>query len=283
MTNRRFILSSGRGLGVSAAGDPIARRTLVLCHPTPGAGEFDPDPILTNSWGVHLLMVDRPGYGASDALEPDDTPTVSDRADDLAEYVSRTRPAGGGIGVVGWGAGGAIALALAARYPTMVDRVAAVGMRLPARARPDTASRRQPMALRVLARPRIPEVAAELEGRGPITIAWLGIAENDPAFGKPGVRNRIERMLSEASEQGVLGVAADLVASHDLTWSQKLGDITARTVLVYGESDPVTRRSDGAWFRRHIPSSRVVTVKGAGRLAVVSAWRQILEHVAPQP
>ncbi|WKK72245.1 hypothetical protein Q0F99_04400 [Rathayibacter oskolensis] len=51
MANHRFELRSGRGIGVSAAGDPIADRLVVFCHPTPGAGGFDPDPLVTGPGG----------------------------------------------------------------------------------------------------------------------------------------------------------------------------------------------------------------------------------------
>jgi pimeloyl-ACP methyl ester carboxylesterase len=290
MTNRHVVLNSGRTVGISGAGDPLARRLVILCHPTPGAGSFDPDPTTTNSWGVRLLTVDRPGYGSSEPIRADGAATVENRADDLAEYVRRSEhnadrlshPEFRGIGVVGWGLGGSVALSLAARHPDLIDRVAVVGTRLPVRAMPSTASPSQPMPLRVQARLTVADVMADLSHRGAMALDWLGIADDDPALAGPGVRNRLERMLADASVQGVAGVATDLVAAEDVAWSRELGQIRASTILVYGESDPMVKRTDGRWFRRHVPNSKLVVVKNAGRLAIVSTWKQILEHVAPR-
>jgi pimeloyl-ACP methyl ester carboxylesterase len=42
--------------------------TIVLCHPAPGSGAFDPGPATTWSRDVTLLAIDRPGYGRSDPM-----------------------------------------------------------------------------------------------------------------------------------------------------------------------------------------------------------------------
>src|ERR1700712_1272998 len=86
MTDRVHQLKSGRGLGLSALGDPASRRLVLLFHPTPGAGGFDPDPQITGPWSVHLITLDRPGYGVSSPLSSAETPSVQARADDAAEY-----------------------------------------------------------------------------------------------------------------------------------------------------------------------------------------------------
>ncbi|MEF2977563.1 alpha/beta hydrolase [Subtercola sp. YIM 133946] len=136
MANQLHRLPDGRTLGVSSLGDPGSRRLVLVCHPTPGAGGFDPDPKATAESGLQFLMIDRPGYGASDPVARDVDPTIQQHADDLASYLSWSAGAAtnattadfGSIAVIGWGAGGgSTALSLAARHPEVVDRLVIVG------------------------------------------------------------------------------------------------------------------------------------------------------------
>ena len=269
MANHLFTLASGRTVGVSAAGDPVSNRLVVFCHPTPGAGGFDPDPSVTERSGVHLLMLDRPGYGASEPLRPGEPPTIERQADDLAEYlraaVSTARSQSGvdfgSAGAIGWGTGGMVALALAARHPDLIDRVATVA----------TAS---PVGL---------AFDPDVQERLPFTLASLGIDERDRVLERAGLRNRLARMLDDGSEQGLAGAKADFTAIRDGDWTRRLRRITATSLLVYGDDDPSAFVEDGRWYRRRMPRSRtrVVRVAGAGRLALVSEWRRILRQVAP--
>ena len=288
MANHRFELRSGRGIGVSAAGDPVADRLVVFCHPTPGAGGFDPDPLVTGPWGLHLLILDRPGYGASDPVDPRHA-RVQDRADDLAEYLRRSERTArmvdgarfGSVGVVGWGSGGVFALSLAARHPDLIDRLALVGTPAPPQAGvlvgpTDAWERRE-----VLPGEDADAIAATLPDGVP-GLDSLGIADDDPVLGTHGgLRNRLERMLGEGWRQGAGGAATDLAALRDGSWADELDRVTASTLLVHGDADPVVTGEDGRWYRGRLADARTATVAGTGRLALVREWRRILDHVAP--
>jgi pimeloyl-ACP methyl ester carboxylesterase len=102
-------------------------RTVVLCHPAPGSGAFDPDPEATWSRGVTLLSPDRPGYGSSDPSPPGAGGFAA--ADDLAEALDRLGT--GPVGLAGWSAGGLVALALATRRPDLVDRLVLIATPAP--------------------------------------------------------------------------------------------------------------------------------------------------------
>src|SRR5918996_107952 len=97
-----------RAVAVHKAQDG-AGRVVVLFHPAPGAGLFDPDPEATAAYGITLLEIDRPGYGASEPLAGGEWATVDSAADDAASILDQRGYRSGGV--AGWSAGGRIALA----------------------------------------------------------------------------------------------------------------------------------------------------------------------------
>jgi pimeloyl-ACP methyl ester carboxylesterase len=219
--------------------------------------------LLTGRWGLHLLAFDRPGYGASPPPAPGTVPSVVALVDGLAAYLRRsekvadqeTQATFGATGVVGWGEGGVWASVFAARHPELVDRLVLV----------DT--------------PR-PGALGPYRDR-PISLEGLRIAEDDPNLGLPGVRDRLEAMLTEAGLQGDAGVRADADAIGATDWTEDVPRIRARTLVLRGEADPLVEASDARWFERRIPDARVREVAGTGMLAIVQCWEEVLEHVAP--
>jgi len=265
MAHHMITLPSGAPVGFSAAGDPLSQRLVIFCLPTPGAGMFDPDPLVTNTWGVHLVSLERPGYGSTPVGTGGHL--IQDRADDLAAFLAASRDAArssgatvfGPAGIVGWGTGGMVALSLAARHPELVDRVAVF----------QTAA------------PQGFTFDPSLQALPPFAMPALGIPADDPLLERPGLRNRLERMLETAAEQGDAGTSQDRLALADRSWARELGAVQADVRLIYADDMSYVDRNDGAWYRRRIPSARVVRVSSGGALALVTEWDRILAHVAP--
>jgi pimeloyl-ACP methyl ester carboxylesterase len=296
MADRTVALRDGRKLGIQGRGDPLAARIVVFCHPAPGACTFDPVPLVTSSAGVHLLAFDRPGYGASTPLEADVRPSVADRADDIAEYLTAMRAeiSSSGdaatvpsVGVVGWSAGGRVALALAARYPGLVDRVAVVATPAP----DSSVSWIPPQYAESLSRlaelpteqakAQLGEMLQAQRPAGEPDPALVGVGEADAeTLDSPGTRDRIERMLEQAYVQGVEGVVADLLSYATDDWGFDFGAVTAKTLLVYGGADAVAGSAHGRWYRHRIPHAKLTVVPRRGHLVIVDAWQRILDHMA---
>ena len=121
-------LRDGRRLAMHRLAEGTNGRTVVLCHPAPGSGAFDPDPEATWSRGVTLLGPDRAGYGSSDPRSAG-AGGFAAAADDLAEALDQLGT--GPVGLAGWSAGGLVALALAVRRPDLVDRLVLIATPAP--------------------------------------------------------------------------------------------------------------------------------------------------------
>lgn len=299
MTDRLITLHDGRRLGLTSHGDPAAARVVLLCHPAPGAGGFDPDPAVTGSWGVHVVSFDRPGYGSSVPLPDTRRPSVTGYADDLAEYVDRlveqarqsSRTTIHKVGVVGWSAGGRVALALAARHPGLIDRVALVATPAPHSAVRWVPADQEQLNEELLALPvaeakaRLREVLRSRLPNGAPGIELIAQEDADRALlDHPGLRGRLERMLQHAYEHGTVGVADDVLSIASDDWGFEFDAVRAPVLLVYGANDRVVPSAHGRWYRRALRNAqpRLTVVPRAGHLVIAPAWRRILEHVDPQ-
>ena len=297
----RFVLESGRRVAVHFARTraiwPAAdgglepdHRLVVFCHCAPGAGMFDPDPVQTHAREVTLLAVDRPGYGRSDPLAPGEWATVASAADDLAMVLDAL--GAGRVGVVGWSAGGRVALALAARRPDLVDRVVVAATPAPDEELPwiDPAQRAE---LERLGRLRAKDAVAELETRlGSLApedpfygdALWLvaALTSDEPALDTIGVRDRLGEMLRSAFAQGAAGLAADIAGYCLQPWGFEPEAVEAQTLLLYGSHDPLAGPCHGLWWRERLPNARLEVVPDAGHLLLIPMWCRVLSHLVPR-
>jgi pimeloyl-ACP methyl ester carboxylesterase len=302
MANFQFTLPSGRRLGITARGNPLAKHVVVLCHPAPGSSVFDPDPTVTADHDVHIVAIDRPGYGSSDPLPAGQWPTVAGAAQDIGEYLHSAEGTAGALNLseldavstVGWSAGGRVALALAAAHPSLIHRTAVIATPAPneevewipaesAEMSRKLSSLPADQAIEQLTQAFTAQMADQIPARHseePVPLDQLGISAADAAaLARPGVQDRLELMMRDAFRQGTIGVVTDILSYTARPWGFDLGDIQAETLLVYGGSDQLVDRAHAAWYRAHLPHAAEQIVPDVGHLAIVPAWASVLEHL----
>jgi pimeloyl-ACP methyl ester carboxylesterase len=297
----RFVLETGRRVAVhrtrtrtawfpadSRSGD-AGERVVVLCHSAPGAGLFDPDPVETHARNVRLLSVDRPGYGGSHPVAAGAWATVASAADDLAAVLDGLHLER--VGVVGWSAGGRVALALAARRPDLVDRVAVLATPAPDEEVPwiEPGQRETLDQLRALAPaqahaeliqrldPVIPDDPHSAQALALLGAGWA----DEAALRTDGVRGRLGEMLRAAFSQGACGLAADIAGYCLHPWGFEPEQVQAKTLLLYGARDPLADARHGRWWQSRLPDARLEVVSEAGHLLVVPTWARVLSHLMP--
>jgi pimeloyl-ACP methyl ester carboxylesterase len=298
----RFVFDSGRRVAVHrtttgtawypARGQQSRRegeRIVVLCHSAPGAGIFDPDPAETRARNVRLLSVDRPGYGGSSPVARGAWATLASAADDAAAVLDSLCVEK--VGVVGWSAGGRVALALAARRPDLVDRLVVIATPAPDDEVPwiDPEQRSQLERLRTSAPDRVHAELGEALGsvvpddpHSPEALWLLGAGPADAtALEAPGVRRRLGEMLEAAFVQGTRGLAADIAGFCLQPWGFEPDAVEAETLLLYGSGDPLAGPAHGRWWQSRLRGAQLEVAPDAGHLLVIPMWSRVLSHVAP--
>lgn len=202
--------------------------------------------------GVELVAVDLPGHDRSPG--PPRT-TIDDYADDIAALLDA-------LGVerallAGHSMGGAIALTVALRYPERVRGLALLATGAKLSVAPDLLHADDESAARAL-----------------VERAWG--ADADPAL-------KLRHQLALHNlESGTLH--ADLTACNGFDVRDRLGEITAPTLVIAGARDQMTHPKAATFLHDHLPDAALVTLP-AGHMvmleqpqAVAAALRDWLEN-----
>lgn len=289
VTSEKVMHKDGRLVGLHRVNQGAKDRIVVLCHPAPGSGAFDPDPVATGRRNVTLLAVDRPGYGDSDPLPENTWMTVDTAARDIAAVLDGL--GSGPVGVAGWSAGGRVAMALAALRPDLVERLVIVATPAPHEEIPWIPDEIQQgiNAMRDLPPETVHAIMQEQFG-GIVSsdvepanlVALLGASPaDDDALALPGAHERIAEMLGVAVRQGTTGMVADIAGYSLRPWGFDPADVQARTLLLYGSQDPICANRHAQWWQQSLPHARVEMSPGAGHLLILKRWDRALAHLAP--
>lgn len=291
-SGRSITLADGRSLRFDDAGDPAGAPVLYV-HGSPDSRRArHPDDSIAARLGLRLVAVDRPGAGLS---SPDPAGTLGSFADDVVALADRLEI--DGWRPLGWSAGGPFALAVAARHPDRVARVAVVAGLVPfeAYACPgilDDADGGRLMVAELgadLGPSGLAEAAAPMLAPYPcdLTLAREHVLEQSDADRRavlasiPGALDALAAGVVDAVAGGLAGLTRDLelqVEAPDVDWRC----VEAPVDLWYGGRDRAAPPAFGTWWWDRLASSNVTlhTVADAGHLLALSRWSDVLTALA---
>lgn len=278
-------LDHGRRVGLYRLSDGTI--PIVFCHAAPGSGDFDPDPIQTIAHDVALLAIDRPGYGRSDPPLANEWITPGRAADDVAGVLASLGLAR--VDVVGWSAGGRVALALAARYPQLVARVAILATPAPDEEVRWIPEEQKTMVMALAGQgpsevhSRLGDVFRPMEPADPYASAAFAALGNSPADASiledADARGRLGKMVQGAWRQGPAGMAADIAGYVLKPWGFDPGQIEQEVLLLYGTGDPIAGPAHGEWWKSSLPNAKLELISPAGHLLVIPQWGRVLDFL----
>jgi pimeloyl-ACP methyl ester carboxylesterase len=276
-----FSSSSGRKVAFQVSGDPDGSPVLFF-HGTPSSRLYVPPEDISRQEQVHVVTLDRPGYGLSDEA-PSDLSIAAVTEEILSVVGSEV---GAPIFVVGFSGGAPYALACGAIRPNIVTSVAVVSGDAPPRLPPEP-SELSPTELQLVRRVRSdPESATELLARhaeafarDPLVYLTKPVARPDAAIrARPAVREILEASAREAGRQGSTGLVTDWLLEI-LPSGFTLGEIKRPVAVWYGTDDPGSAPRAAGRLLREIRTASDHRVEGGGHELVWTHWRQILQSL----
>ena len=284
--DRSIQLADGRTLAFAEWGD-LDGPAVLFFHGTPHSRLWCPDIAATQAAGVHLVTVDRPGYGRSDP--PPAEVTMRDWTGDVVQLADALHL--DGFGVVGWSGGATYALACAAVIPERITGAGEIGgAGWPIDEQPgayddldeddrrvhDQARSDRYAAVR-LAEQLATDWITQLQDRPEGLIDGTEAPQDLRHFDDPVWAANFYEAVREGVRQGPSGYAWAAVAGR-APWGFALEDVTIDFHLWHGTHDPYERESSVAYWASRIPGARVTIWEDSGHFAVVDHWGEILSR-----
>lgn len=277
-------LRDKRSLGYEEYGDPHGK-PVFLFHGIPGSRIFHPPDEITIKLGVHLITVDRPGYGLS-SFQPGRR--ILDWPGDviqLANHLGIKRFAvaghsGGGpyAAVCGYGLPGRVTAAAIVCGIGPLDTPAATKDMWWLNRVGFTTGRYMPWLLW-----QIPIWFFYRKGASkPADVMERGADSRPEAdallWEDPAIRNVCYASTVEAFRQGTRGQAWD-VRLISRKWGFRLEDIHVPVFLWHGEADRDTPVTMGRYVASKIPNCRATICEGEAHMLIFPHWEEILQSL----
>jgi pimeloyl-ACP methyl ester carboxylesterase len=260
-------------IGPSADAGP-ARGTIVWIHGLSGSWQnwLENLPVLAAA-GWRCIAMDLPGFGASPM--PAEKISITGYAsivDELLRALGVSRAV-----VVGNSMGGFVGAEIALRFPTWVQKLVLIS----------------PAGLHIESQRNVYRAARATGFITATTAGWVA-SRADAVVRRPGLRRQLLAIVAAhpsrlpaplAAEQvrgsGKPGFVPALDALTSYPIRDRLGSITAPTLVVWGDKDPLIPVSDAWEFEKLIPGSRAVVYEDTGHVAMLErpvAFNALLEE-----
>jgi pimeloyl-ACP methyl ester carboxylesterase len=287
-------LPDGRRLQVWHGGDPLGPVTFFLPGCPDSRLAAEPGAPAAAAAGVHLVAVNRPGYGRSDRHASDHL-SVADDVAAVADHLGADR-----YTVLGMSLGGGYALACGARSPDRVEAVAAVATPGPLPDldepwhRDDLADEQKAFLARLAActveeamelmRPEFEDYVARVAPEDPddaaVAARFLGgLPPLDAELVAVRPASSVAQQTREAlgCHDGYLRDAAVAFRS----WEFRLEDVRCPVSLWYGALDANAPARHGSWLAQRLPRARLEVLPEATHLATLLLhWDEILRSLS---
>ncbi|MGH2895839.1 MAG: alpha/beta fold hydrolase [Solirubrobacteraceae bacterium] len=266
----------GRTLAYEEIGDPSGA-PIFMIHGTPGCrlSGRHPEPSLVSAAGLRLIGYDRPGYGRSGRHRGR---TVVDCVGDVAAIADEL-----GVdrfAVIGVSGGGPHALAIAARLPERVTRVACVVGFAPHDADDlDWFAGMYPVNVTEYGwahdgegrlageiRRKAQEWLAKVDDDPTAVLDDLHLSESDRAvLNDRGVRGTFRAATREMFAHGAWGWVDDDLA-FTRPWGFDVSELRVPVEIHYGVTDVLVPAAHGKWLAAHIPHAAVAIDEHGGHM-----------------
>jgi pimeloyl-ACP methyl ester carboxylesterase len=186
--------------------------------------------------------------------------------------------------VIGMGVGGFIAQLLALDHPDQVASLTLVSTRpvAPGPVDPDLPDHAPGVMQQLFGRPK-PDwtdrasVVSYMTGSARLLSGSRGFDEQDAQAAAGSVFDRAGRTATaqRASHLGTMFAAIDCQPR----WRERLGEITAPTLVVHGDEDPFFPHGNGVALAAEIPGATLLTLGGIGQGVPRVTWPAVVDAV----
>lgn len=274
------IKANGVELGVETFGSPEDPPVLLIGVTTLSW----PDELCAALAGRYVVRYDLRDAGQSTFVDPDAPGyDLRDLVTDASELLGALDL--GPTHVVGMGVGGFIAQLLALDHPDQVASLTLISTRsvAPGPVDPDLPDHSPQMMGQLFGRPQ-PDwtdrdsVVDYMTGSARILSGTQGFDETDARATAGAIFDRAEptEEAQRASHLGIMFAAIDCKPR----WRERLGDITAPTLVVHGDEDPFFPHGNGVALAAEIPGATLLTLPGVGQGLPRVTWPVVVDALS---